>query len=469
MTDSRQPRPHGLDPHARIPSAAATQLEIGRITLLGMDPFIAQDNHLPVKLLEQGMKGGIRGIGSRTVPGHYQPQVIEQQAELAPHNPALIGFPSPADLLGTTPLTEGVDQLNAIAIHDSQHGGGGRQEPVRPGVMGGKQAQETRTVRQARKQWSQVIARPAVDRSRTAAFESKEDAQPDHLTGLQTGLPMFGDGFHHFVYPIEQLTDKVLCGHAGLLGLQVCSDLQLEGSVWPLSRASQTSTVGYYASRKSVTEATGTKNKAEARRMLQARLGQLAEGRFVGPAVERVTFDELAQDFLTEYEVNGRKSLHEARIQVNKHLIPFFGDKRAHQITTADVQAFIAQRQAERASNGEINRELAALKRMYNLALRAEKIAKRLYVPKFEEDNARQGFLERDDLNRLLAQLPDYLRPPLGFAYFTGWRIKSEIIPLTWDRVDLDTGTVRLYRGTAKNKDGRVIALPPCFQLIVRN
>ncbi len=225
--------------------------------------------------------------------------------------------------------------------------------------------------------------------------------------------------------------------------------------------------IHYYASGKSVTEATGTKNKAEARRMLQARLGQLAEGRFVGPAVERVTFDELAQDFLTEYEVNGRKSLREARIRVNKHLIPFFGNKRAHQITTADVQAFIAQRQAEGASNGEINRELAALKRMYNLALRAEKIAKRLYVPKLEEDNARQGFLEREDFNRLLAQLPDYLRPPLGFAYYTGWRIKSEILPLTWDRVDLDAGTVRLYRGTTKNRDGRVIALPQVLKDIL--
>ena len=63
--------------------------------------------------------------------------------------------------------------------------------------------------------------------------------------------------------------------------------------------------------------------------------------------------------------------------------------------------------------------------------------------------------------------MADYLRPPLTFAYYTGWRIYSEILPLTWDRVDLEAGTVRLYRGTTKNKDGRVIHLPQVLREIL--
>jgi integrase len=225
----------------------------------------------------------------------------------------------------------------------------------------------------------------------------------------------------------------------------------------------------YYVDGKPVYEATGTKDRAEARRMLQVRLGQRAEGRYVGPAVERVTFDELARDFLTDYEVNGRKSLRMVRGKVSNHLIPFFGDRKAHQITTADVQTFIAQRQEEGASNGEINRELAALKRMYNLGLRAEKIAKKPYIPKLEEDNARQGFFERWEFEAVLIRLPEYLRPLLTFAYYTGWRVHSEILPLTWDRVDLEAGTVRLYRGTTKNKDGRLIHLPQVLSDIIEH
>jgi hypothetical protein len=36
----------------------------------------------------------------------------------------------------------------------------------------------------------------------------------------------------------------------------------------------------------------------------------------------------------------------------------------------------------------------------------------------------------------------------------------GEILPLTWDRVDLEAGTVRLYRGMIKNKQGRMLSLP---------
>ncbi len=45
----------------------------------------------------------------------------------------------------------------------------------------------------------------------------------------------------------------------------------------------------FYANGEPVQEAARTKDRAEARRKLQARLGQLAEGRFIGPAAERVT------------------------------------------------------------------------------------------------------------------------------------------------------------------------------------
>src|SRR2546426_6390308 len=110
--------------------------------------------------------------------------------------------------------------------------------------------------------------------------------------------------------------------------------------------------IKYYAGGKPVYEATRTRNKAEARRILQARLGQLAEGRYVGPAAERVTFEELAQMFLDDYRVNNRKTVLWAKRRVSLHLAPFFGGKHAHEITTADVKAYIVHRQDQGASNG---------------------------------------------------------------------------------------------------------------------
>jgi integrase len=44
----------------------------------------------------------------------------------------------------------------------------------------------------------------------------------------------------------------------------------------------------------------------------------------------------------------------------------------------------------------------------------------------------------------------------VAFAYITGWRTPSEILPLEWRQVDLTAGEVRLDAGTTKNGDGRV-------------
>jgi hypothetical protein len=190
--------------------------------------------------------------------------------------------------------------------------------------------------------------------------------------------------------------------------------------------------VAYYANGKQVCESTGTKDKAEARRILQARLGQLAEGRYVGPAAERVTFEELAEGLYTNYRVNGRKTLRDAAWRVKLHLVPFFGHKKAQEITSADVQAFIAQRKEHEASNGEIGRELAALKRMFNLALHTEKIIRAPYIPTLAEDNVRQGFFERGEFEATLARLPAWLRLPATFCYQVGWRMRAEVLLLTW-------------------------------------
>jgi integrase len=99
--------------------------------------------------------------------------------------------------------------------------------------------------------------------------------------------------------------------------------------------------------------------------------------------------------------------------------------------------------------------------------MQEEKILRKPHFPHLEERNVRQGFFEKWEFEAVLACLPEHLRPPISWAFYTGWRSQSEILPLTWYRVDLEAGTVRLYRGTTKNKDGRVIALPFVLKAIL--
>jgi integrase len=217
--------------------------------------------------------------------------------------------------------------------------------------------------------------------------------------------------------------------------------------------------IKYYRGGKPYYESTTSDKESEAKQLLRKRLGQISEGRFFGLRPERVKFEDLAQGFVNDYRINGKRSLDKPERSV-RHLQHFFGSMRAIDITTDKVRAYISDRLDDGVANGEINRELAALKRMFNLALQQTppKVPQKPYIPMLQEKNVRKGFFEHDEFVALRAALPSEIRPVVTFAYHTGWR-KEEVLALTWDRVDLHARAVRLDPGTTKNDDGRLIYL----------
>ena len=60
-------------------------------------------------------------------------------------------------------------------------------------------------------------------------------------------------------------------------------------------------------------------------------------------------------------------------------------------------------------------------------------------------------------IDAVIDQLAPALKPVVRFAYITGWRVESEVLPLEWNRVDLAAGEVRLGAGTTKNGQARII------------
>ena len=108
-------------------------------------------------------------------------------------------------------------------------------------------------------------------------------------------------------------------------------------------------------------------------RFLKQKEGAAVEGRVIAPRVDRITIAQLAEDLKTEYRANGRRSLDRVTDAIG-HLLPVFGPRSAVKVSSADVRAYQAKRQAEGAANATINRECAALKRMYSLAIKGEKI-----------------------------------------------------------------------------------------------
>lgn len=200
--------------------------------------------------------------------------------------------------------------------------------------------------------------------------------------------------------------------------------------------------------------------------LLKRRLVEQGSGRFIGRDAERVTFKDLADMIATDYKVNRRRSADRLGIALG-HLRDYFGDDcRALDITTDRVSAYIAHRQDEGAANASIMKELAALKRAFNLAVQAGRLATRPHIPSVKVDNTREGFFGKTELARVIAELPADLRPVVRFGALTGWR-KAEVLSLAWSQVDWDAGEIRLY--TSKNYEGRSFpfrALPPLAALL---
>jgi len=215
--------------------------------------------------------------------------------------------------------------------------------------------------------------------------------------------------------------------------------------------------VAYYHRGEEYRESSHSENESQARKLLKQRLGEMSRGHLIGPSEERLSFEDLANILLTDYEINGKRSIESVRLSI-RHLREFFGLGRAIDITPDRVSAYVRERQREGAANGSINRELAALKRAFTLATRAGKLTSAPYVPLLEENNSRRGFLDHGSFLALCDALPKHLKDPVTFLYLSGWRV-SEMRTLEWRDVDLAGREVRLRPEASKNKDGRVLPL----------
>jgi integrase len=233
--------------------------------------------------------------------------------------------------------------------------------------------------------------------------------------------------------------------------------------------------VSYYINGKQVSESSRSDKKAVAEEILRARLEAVRQGSY-SPRADRVTFGELAEDLIRDYETARRRTLKDALIRLKLHLAPFFhctvetpplpsrlkfvGGVRAAGIRNDDAQRYILLRRTQGASDGTTIQELALLRRMLHLGVKNGKLYRAPSIELPKEPPARKGFLEPADFRRLLIALPEWLRPISVVAYATGMR-RGELCNLTWENLKLRDARphIRLEADQTKNGRGRVIPL----------
>ena len=70
--------------------------------------------------------------------------------------------------------------------------------------------------------------------------------------------------------------------------------------------------ISYYHHGQEIRESAKTTSEHKARALLRERLRTAGTQEFIGPAAQRVTFEDLAALYLTDYRLNGRRSLRDA-------------------------------------------------------------------------------------------------------------------------------------------------------------
>ncbi len=205
-----------------------------------------------------------------------------------------------------------------------------------------------------------------------------------------------------------------------------------------------------------VRRSTGTSDKRVADAILGKIKVQIIEGRFFEkPETQYRTLTELMDRYVNEHAA--RRANHRRELTSVKNLKAFFGNPTLDQITPKLIVAYKNRRYSDGVKPATMNRELATLKKAFNLARRewewcSDNPVSRVSMER--ENNTRDRWLTVEEEARLLPAAAPWLRELMIFAIYTGMRM-GEILALTWDGVDLFRRTVTVFR--SKNGERRTI------------
>jgi integrase len=196
-------------------------------------------------------------------------------------------------------------------------------------------------------------------------------------------------------------------------------------------------------------------SRKDAEKIIAKRKTQVIENKFLDIRKEPapVKFYDFTKEYLQWAKANKKPSTYKRDLSMLRQLNNEFEKKSIQEITTWQIEKYKARRKEE-IRPASVNRELALLKHMYSKAIEwgkcKESPAKKVKLLKGEVKRVR--FLMPDEIQRLLSNCADHLKPIVTVALHTGMR-KGELLGLKWDQVNFDQGIISLL--DTKNHERR--------------
>jgi integrase len=180
----------------------------------------------------------------------------------------------------------------------------------------------------------------------------------------------------------------------------------------------------------------------------------------LGIAAEQVTLGALIDLVVEDYKFRKLRSTAVVEWRTKAHL-ERLREISAAKFSATEIRKYVAGRRAEGAEDSTINRELAVIRRGFTLARQGDPplVHSVPYIPKLEEDNVRQGFLEPDQYENLLEKLPQQLKAVFVCGYHVGTR-SGELRKIQWPQVDFEA---KLINFTARQTKGKVARSVPIY------
>lgn len=135
-----------------------------------------------------------------------------------------------------------------------------------------------------------------------------------------------------------------------------------------------------------------------------------------------------------------------------------FGSVFLQEINPVDIEKFRSQRLSEGISKLRVNRNLAIMKKMFNLAIdwgyaQTNPVRRVRFFSEYE--NLKERVLTDEEETRLLAACAPYLKSIVITALNTGMR-RGEVLGLRWSQISLPQRSIRVER----TRSGKVRFVP---------
>jgi len=249
------------------------------------------------------------------------------------------------------------------------------------------------------------------------------------------------------------------------------------GSIFP-KKGTKNLQWKFYRNGNMETGSTGTADEKKAARVLQKKIELAGMGKLPTAVTRRTTIKDLANLVFADYAENDYDTVERQHDAFN-HLFAFFGAEcLADEISETRIAEYKLWRPKQPDGRGlkrkhdhlykdkparigcaksTCNRELAALRRGFKLAERRKLVVSVPHIALSRERNRRTGFFEWEQFEAVRNHLPEYLRPVITTAFFTGWRAASELC--TREKKHIVNDMLVLEAEEAKNEQPRKFPL----------